>query len=227
MIIEEIAIKSSAILNKLLADQKLSNYTDRTNTNIPRVFTKAKNASDVRLIVIGQDPTIKNEKRRQFITTVLNLDKPKWSLYKYISRICCELGLELEQHVYATNFAKNFFIEPPAQIKECDVLEKVLPYWLPLLQEELSYFPNAKIITLGEPLLKVLSKDKKKAFVNRYWDYNKKWMEEPPIHFSFVDNIDSIINRMFFPFPHQPSIKKDFYNNNFNAYSLFVKNTPI
>ena len=117
----------------------------------------------VRLVVIGQDPTVKNEASRETIETVLNLDKPRGSLYKYISLICEGLGLDLCRHVYATNYAKNFFIRPPTQIVECNLLHESSQYWLPLLKEELSLFPSRPIVTLGEPLLKALLIDAKKS----------------------------------------------------------------
>lgn len=104
----EIARKSAEVLQKIKADSRLSHYvpTDR----IPSVFMGTDDIRKVRLVVIGQDPTVKNEASRETIETVLNLDKPRGSLYKYISLICEGLGLDLCRHVYATNYAKNFFI---------------------------------------------------------------------------------------------------------------------
>jgi uracil DNA glycosylase len=111
----EIARKSAEVLKKIRADSRLSHYvpTDK----IPSVFMEADNVTKIRLIVMGQDPTVKNEASRKLIQTVLNLDKPGGSLYKYLSLICERLGLDLCQHVYAINYAKNFFIRPPTQIK--------------------------------------------------------------------------------------------------------------
>jgi hypothetical protein len=102
---------------------------------------EADDIGKIRLIVIGQDPTVKNEASRETIETVLNLDKQHSSLYNYISLICEKLGLDLPQHVYFTNYAKNFFTHPSTQIVECNLLHEVSQYWLPLLQEELSIFP--------------------------------------------------------------------------------------
>ena len=53
----------------------------------------------IKLIILGQDPTVKNMESRKKIRTVLNLDKKQCSLYHYIKRIhtvlvaCFEKGV--------------------------------------------------------------------------------------------------------------------------------------
>ena len=94
---DKIATKAAEILHKIRADSRLSQYV--TTDKIPSVFMEADNERMIRLIVIGQDPTMKNEGRRETIETVLNLDKPRGSPYKYLSQICDGLGLDLRQHV--------------------------------------------------------------------------------------------------------------------------------
>lgn len=218
----EIARKSAEVLQKVKADSRLSHYvpTDR----IPSIFMGTDDVRKVRLIVIGQDPTVKNEASRETIETVLNLDKPHGSLYKYISLICERLGLDLSQHVYATNYAKNLFIRPPTQIVECDLLHEFSQYWLPLLQEELSLFPSRPIVTLGEPLLKALLFDPKKALVRWYWGYTPDWVRTKAV-FSFVSQEENKLGRRLFPFPHQPSLRKRFYGAKLQSYLGYMKTT--
>jgi uracil-DNA glycosylase len=217
----DIAQKSAEILQKIRADSRLSHYvpTDK----IPIVFMETSDVGKIRLIVIGQDPTVKKETSREMIETVLNLDKPRGSLHKYISLICEGLGLDLCQHVYATNYAKNFFIRPPTQIKECNLLGEFSQYWLPLLQEELSLFPGRPILTLGQPLLKALLADPKKALVRLYWGYTSDWARSQAV-FSFVAAEENKLKRRLFPFPHQPSLRKRFYDAKFQSYLGYMKN---
>jgi uracil-DNA glycosylase len=223
-IAEKIAAESLAIRNDLIADQEIGKYIDTTNAHIPEVFMDAVNTSDIRLVVIGQDPTVKNEKARPRIKTVLNLDKPRGRLYEYISKICNELGLSLHEQVYATNFAKNFFIKPPTIIEEYNILKMVSPYWLSLLQRELAMFPNAIVITLGEPLLSVLMYDRSKALVKLYWDHKKDWQKYPTRNYSYIEATTNRTGRALFPFPHQPSYSRiQFYNNTLNHYIQYVK----
>ena len=167
----EVARRSAEVFRNIMANSNLRQYvaTDR----IPSVFMESSDTRNIWLVIVGQDPTVKRKSSREEIGTVLNLDKQSGSLYKYIRKICEELGLELSQHVYATNFAKNFFLKPPTQIKECDLLGKFSPHWLPLLREELALFPGRPILTLGEPLLRVLLHDRHKALVRKYWGYRK------------------------------------------------------
>jgi len=216
----EIAHKSAEVLQKIKADPRLGLYV--LTDQIPGVFMEADDVGKIRLIVIGQDPTVKNEVSCETIKTVLNLDKPHGSLHKYISLICERLGLNLSQHVYATNYAKNFFIHPPTQIVECNLLHEVSQYWLPLLKEELSLFPSRPIVTLGGPLLKALLVGPKKALVRQYWGYTPNWVTTKTV-FSFVSEDENKLGRRLFPFPHQPSLRKRFYSATLQSYLGYMK----
>lgn len=218
----EVARKSTEILRKLMANSKLSHYIP--TEYIPSVFMESNDTRNIRLVIVGQDPTVKRESSREKTKTVLNLDKKGSSLYKYVCRICQELSLELSQHVYATNLVKNFFMKPPTQIKECNVLDEFSPYWLPLLEEELSLFPGRPILTLGEPLLAALLIDKRKALVRRYWGYTQNWKQNLPTNFSSVPPEENRLKHRLFPFPHQPSIQKEFYSATLGSYISYVKN---
>lgn len=216
--------KSAEVLQKINADSRLKPYV--VKEPIPSVFMGTEDIKKVRLIVIGQDPTVKNEASRKNIKTVLNLDKPRGRLYKYTSLICEGLGIDLSQHVYATNYAKNFFISPPTKIKECNLLEEISQYWLPLLQEELSFFPSLPILTLGEPLLKALSIDPKNTSVRWYWGYTPDWVMSKNV-FSFMSQDENKLERKLFPFPHEPSLRKRFYRAKLQSYLGYMKSTMI
>ena len=173
--------------------------------------------SDIKLIIIGQDPTIKNEKQRSKIKYTLNLDKDG-ALKRYIEQICKGLGISIN-NVYATNVFKYFYSEPPA--KTFDVLKKHLEPNIRLLNKELSAFPNIPIITLGEPVLKLLSFDEK-VKVREYWGYNPHTGTSDG-EFKFVSANENKLGRTLFPFCHQPSIRKQFYKNTFVEYINYVK----
>ena len=180
---------------------------------VPPYFGK----DDIKLIIIGQDPTIRNEERRKNITCTLNLDK-SGALRGYVEQICEGLGITIE-NVYATNVYKYFYSEPPA--KTFDVLKKHLEPNLRLLSKELSAFPNIPIITLGEPVLKLLSNDDK-VKVREYWGYNPHTGSSNG-KFKFVSDNENKLGRIMFPFCHQPSIRKQFYKDTFEKYIDYVK----
>ena len=173
---------------------------------------------EIKLIIIGQDPTIRNVKRRSNITVTLNLDK-NGALRTYIEKICLSLGIQLD-NVYATNLFKYFYTAPPAQT--LDVLKAHLNDNLTLLTKELSAFPKCPIITLGEPVLNLLVNQGTPDAVKYYWDYDKKTKSSNG-KFQFVSANDNKLARDFFPFCHQPSIRKEFYNKTFDQYVHFMK----
>lgn len=174
--------------------------------------------ADIKLVVIGQDPTIKNEQQREKIKCTLNLDKAG-ALRRYIEEICNGLGIGIE-NVYATNLFKYFYSVPPA--KTFDVLKKHLQPNLRLLKKELSVFPSMPIITLGEPLLKLLVNDKAK--VRDYWGYDSNTHASNGI-FKFVSDDENRLDRVLFPFCHQPSLRKAFYKDTLVDYIQFVRKT--
>lgn len=173
--------------------------------------------SDIKLVIIGQDPTIRNEEQRKNITCTLNLDKAG-SLTRYVEQICEGLGISIK-NVYATNIFKYFYSEPPA--KTFDVLKNHLEPNLRLLSKELSTFPNIPVITLGEPVLKLLSFDEK-VKVREYWGYNPHTGTSNG-KFKLVSANENKLRRTLFPFCHQPSIRKQFYKDTFDKYINYVK----
>lgn len=111
---------------------------------------------EIKLVVIGHDPTERNPESRKNVTCTLNLNKQNSALYRYIKRLCDGLGITME-NVYATNLFKYFYSIPPANTPE--VLKSHLHPNLELLKEELSSLnlsAEYPVITLGEPVLNLL-----------------------------------------------------------------------
>lgn len=198
------------IRNKLKIDKdSINNPIDMMLDPLPPY----KGSGEIKLIIIGQDPTIKNKDQRRKIRTTLNLDK-NGSLKTYISGICNSLYFGID-NVYATNVFKYFYTEPPAQT--LDVLFSHLEPNLKLLRDELYSYPDLPVITLGEPVLQLLSRipfDK----VRSYWDYANGISG-----LSFKKCSENNLNRSFYPLPHQPSCGRKFYSENLKQYLDFVK----
>jgi len=215
---QEVAEEAKLIFKEIIANESLAPHVD-PRLPIPDVFF---GTGEIKLIVLGQDPTVKDAKKRREITVTLNLNK-RGAVWNYLSRVCRELELDLDLDVYATNLFKNFFVKPPTQIKDFEIFEAFVPHWLPLLKEELATFPNIPIITLGQPLLRALVNDKSKGLVRKYWGYAKDWQDNPLLPFSFVLPDDNKLMRRFFPFPHQPSLRKRFYKATLPAYIDYLR----
>jgi len=178
------------------------------------------------MIVLGQDPTVKNAEDRQFIKTVLNLDK-HGSLKAYLAGVCNGLGISIEENVYATNLYKNFFIQPPTQIAQIDIFQEFLGVWLPLLKEELAQFGDVPVLALGEPILGVLVNQDVASHVRQYWGYTPQWKSGHLLPLQCVKPQDNRLGRLMFPFPHQPSLRKQFYKATIGAYTSFVNATSF
>lgn len=179
------------------------------------VIPPFKGNEEIKLIILGQDPTIRNVVSRKKISCTLNLDKNN-SLKTYIKRICSSLGITID-NVYATNIFKYFYTFPPADTME--VLINHLKPNLDLLRRELDEFGNIPIITLGEPVLQLITNEYEK--VREFWDYNKK-TKTTDGRFTYSEAKDNLLKRDFFPLPHQPSIRKEFYKNNLEKYLQVV-----
>ena len=218
----DIQRRAAAVLRKLKANPKLGRFVDST-LDIPEVF---RGEGEIRLVVLGQDPTVKNPASRRGITTVLNLNR-SGALKNYLSRICESLGLNVDEHVYATNYLKNFFVKPPTQITEINVLQVFGPMWLPLLQDELAQFRQVPVIALGEPLLAALVRGAASPRVRDYWGYTPGWKsgDSGPLH--YLAPQDNWLGRTVFPFPHQPSIAKQFYAERLASYTAFVRQVAL
>lgn len=216
MEISDIINESISIRNRLLRDKELAVHIDKCRDRIP---VPKVGKGEIKLIFIGQDPTVKNKTSRDSINVVLNLGKQN-SLYRYIEGIANKLGCSVEENVYATNLLKCFFVEPPATIK--GAVSRYTPYWIDLLKEELAYYPNALIITLGEPVLNALITSGSKK-VSKYWGYTGNTQADIR-RFNYCDANNNLLQRIFFPFPHQPTIINPFYSSYLDAYISFTNN---
>ena len=211
--IKKINLDVDAVRRKLKSDNDFSsNPIDLILPVIKPFIGKGQ----IKLVILGQDPTIKNKTTRMNITCTLNLDKNN-SLRRYIEDICTGLGITLD-NVYATNLFKYFYTIPPAETME--VLKIHLHPNLELLQQELAEFENAAIIALGEPVLQLLTDEKTK--VRAFWDYNVKTGLTNG-NFTFSMAKENKLKKDFFPFPHQPSLRKKFYEKTLPVYINFMK----
>lgn len=216
----DIKQECQSIFQQICQDEMLNRFVD-CSLKIPAVFV---GKGQIKLIFLGQDPTVKSKKSRHQIQQVLNLDK-NGRLKEYLNDICKKLDLDLEQNIYATNYYKNFFIDPPTTIHEVNIFQEFQKYWLPLLRKEINQFANVPIISLGEPILKTIAKTDVQAKVKFYWGYTNEWKKEISPSFKLIDPENNHLNRTIFPFPHQPSkVRIPFYQSRFEQYINFVRN---
>lgn len=210
----EVLLESLAIRNSLKSN---NDFAENRIVDALEPVPPFQWGGDVKTIIIGQDPTIRNELTRRKIKFTLNLDK-EGALKRYLSTICSGLGVQFE-NLYATNIFKYFYTVPPANT--INVLKAHLNPNFELLKKEVSEFPDAKIITLGEPVLQLLTDENIR--VRQFWGYDKKSGESNK-NFSFCKASENKLKRDFYPFPHQPSVRKQFYKLNLEAYIEYMKN---
>lgn len=210
------------IFEQMKQDKRLGRYVDGT-LPIPKPY---RGSGEIKLIVLGQDPTVKNPKSRRAIRTVLNLDRT-CSIRTYLASLCNGLGIQLTENMYATNLYKNFFIRPPTQITKIDVFQEFIDTWLPLLNDELKPFAGIHVITLGEPILAPLVGNNTSTKVRDYWGYTPEWKAGEVKPFEYIKAADNQLNRIIFPFPHQPSLRKQFYKARMSDYVSFVESVAF
>ena len=80
--------RANHIFDQLKQDESLGRYVDGT-LPIPKPY---HGTGEIRLIVLGQDPTVKNPQGRKTIKTVLNLDRNR-SVRAYLAGVCNGLGI--------------------------------------------------------------------------------------------------------------------------------------
>lgn len=179
---------------------------------------------EIKFVIIGQDPTVRNPKSREKVTCTLNLDK-KGALRSFVERICNDLSVTMD-NLYATNLFKYFYTVPPANTP--DVLKKHLQPNLELLKEELASLnlpKNTPIITLGQPVLRLLLKDdvpEGMRSVRYYCDYRRK-LRMSFGNWKFVKSKYNRLSCILFPLCHQPSMRKYFYNHRLDWYLEYVR----
>lgn len=214
--------RANHIIDQLKQDLRLGPYVDKA-LHVPSPY---RGSGKIKLFVLGQDPTVKNPNGRRAIKTVLNLDRNR-SVRAYLKSVCQGLGIQIDENVYATNLYKNFFIHPPTKITEIDVFQEFRNAWLPLLKDELKAFPGIPVLTLGEPLLASLVGENVAAKVRDYWGYTPEWRVGMKKPLGYIRATENQLNRAIFPFPHQPSLRKQFYKARMSDYVSFVKSVAF
>jgi len=218
--LEDIVAKASAARDELARQPQIGPFVDRS-LPIPRPYA---GYGDIKLVIIGQDPTVQRAEERAGIRTVLNLDK-RGGLLRYLAGVCQDLGVSLKENVYATNACKCFFTRPPTAIVDVDVLALSAPLWLPILRAELAQFPDALVTSLGQPVLSMLVRDGYSREMKDYWGYHPHWKagERKPMH--AIEPAESTVGRRIFPFVHQPTLRgarAAFYRERRGEYIAFM-----
>ena len=129
---KELKAEMASVLNRLEASDKETYALVDGRRPFPDVY---RGSGPIRLIVLGQDPTINREARDGEIKMVLKLDSGG-PLRNYVKGLCNLLDLEFSINLYATNLFKNFFIAPPVQLAKQQaprVFERFRDIWLPFL----------------------------------------------------------------------------------------------
>lgn len=216
MEIDKILQKATSIRDMLKKSMDDGDNPINTDLNpIPPYVGK----EEIQIVILGQDPTIRNTKQRSKISCTLNLDKPG-ALLRYVQDDLCKgLGISIG-NVYATNLFKYFYTNPPAGYQK--LLSDHLSTNLELLREELSIFPDIPIITLGEPILTLIANGPEYRKVRVYWDYDKL-AKNTNQNFKFCPEGKNKLGRIIFPFPHQPSLRKNFYRTTLADYIAFMR----
>jgi uracil-DNA glycosylase len=213
--------QAATVLKALRQDLRIGDFID-AGLRPPMPHGPSKGA---RLFVLGQDPTVRRVASRKNVRAVLNLDQGG-ALRTYLDRICRHLRIDSANDVYAANLANNFFVEPPAD--RPDVLARASELWAPLLRDQLAAHPDAVVVTLGDPVLRAVVTAERTApvRVRDYWGYAKRSGKAVSIQpFRFVEASDNSLGRRIFPLPHQPSLRKAFYDDNLDRYVRFVCQT--
>lgn len=223
--VDEIVARSHAVRDELARDPVVGPYID-ISLPIPRPYL---GSGPIRLVIIGQDPTVANIGSRSHISTVLNLDR-NGSLKTFLSTLCSDLGLSLEQNVYATNAAKCFFVKRPTEIREVNVLAASSPAWLPLLAQELAMFPQAILVSLGQPVLCMLVRPGGRSDMKHYWGYHKRWRDGVLLPLAAIEHAASSVGRQIHPFVHEPTqrgARAAFYRARRPAFVRFIRESML
>jgi len=201
-----------------MAKSEIVPYIDASLT--PPIPFRGK--GKIKLIILGQDPTVHNPEHRKGIKVTLLLDQ-QGNLKRYFENICNGLDIDLEENIYATNLLKNFFTIPPDIKRKEDpqFLQKAAEYWIPLLKEEIKEFENIPVLTLGEPVLNCLIKTQDEVLIRYSWGFEGPGQYREK--FGYVNPTENVLNRIIFPFPHLPGLKHKIYKQQMDGYLAFMK----
>ena len=213
----ELSIEVRKVIEKL-ASSEINSFID--TALIPPVPFRGK--GKIKLIILGQDPTVQDPEYRKKIKVTLLLNLPG-GLRTYIGKICKALDIDIGENIYATNLLKNFFTVPPDKRRKEDpeFFRKAADHWIPLLKAEIEEFENVSILPLGEPVLNCLTKSSDEVLIRNYWGY-----EGPGQYgrnFRFIKPSENVLSRIIFPFPHIPGLSHKFYRQQMNGYLTFMK----
>jgi len=213
----ELSIKVRKVIDRLTSSE-IGSYVDRSLTP-PEPF---RGRGKIKLIVLGQDPTVQKPEHRKQIEVTLLLNQ-QGRLKTYLEDICKGLGIDLDENIYATNLLKNFFTIPPDKRRKEDpqFIQKAADHWIPLLKEEIEKFENVPVLPLGQPVLNCLTKSPDKVLIRYYWGY-----EGPAKYgrnFGYIKPEENVLGRVVFPFPHIPGLSHKFYRQQMDGYLAFMK----
>ena len=80
--------------------------------------------------------------------------------------------------------------------------------------------PGATVISLGQPILRVLIRTEHYHDMKSFWGYDGRWHSGRVRPFGMVQASESTIQRAFFPVIHQPSLQQPFYAGRFKLSGL-------
>ena len=203
---DELEIKNRKIIDELTKSE-IGTYVD-AGLEPPEPF---RGRGKIRLIVVGQDPTVQDPAYKKNVKVVLLLNQ-HGQLRTYLGNVCKGLDLDLDKNIYATNLLKNFFTRPPDEINKENpqFYEKAADYWIPLLREEIEEFEDVPVLTLGEPVLNCLTKGPDRILIRYSWGF-----EGPGQYggkFGYIKPDENVLGRVVFPFPHLPGLRHPIYS---------------
>lgn len=216
--LDDLKRRSRQIVRKLKDHPTLGPYID-DNLDVPDSYV---GRGPIKLVIIGQDPTIGDAKRRREITQALMLNSEKNNLTRFLREVCSRLGLSLEDNVYARNLCKGFFTVPPSRLKSPRLVLEAGKEWLPVLLDELGLFPDATVLTLGEPVLDVFLPGDQHRPMRWFWGYHANWRDGKFSPFRHAEGPTSHLKRAFYPFIHLNSRSRGFYKTQFDGYLTFI-----
>lgn len=218
MINKKLSAEAMKIIDKLTISE-MSSYID--SSLVP--LKPFQGSGEIKLIVLGQDPTVHDRDYKKRLKVTLLLNQPG-RLRRYIEDICKGLDIVLDENVYATNILKNFFIVPPDTLHKSNpnFFQQAAEYWIPLLREEIEKYKNVPILSLGQPVLNCLMKTPNQVLIRNYWGFERKGQYGS--NFGYIEPIKNVISRVIFPFPHLPGRKHKIYQQQYKGYLAFIKN---
>jgi hypothetical protein len=215
----ELSIKAKKVIDKL-ANSDIGSYVD-TSLVPPNPF-RGSGKGKIKLVILGQDPTVQDPEYRKKIKVVLLLNQPG-GLRTYLGKVCEALNIDLDENIYATNLLKNFFTIPPDTLRDVNprFFQKAADHWIPLLREEIEEFENVPVLPLGEPVLNCLTKSPDWVFIRYSWGYEGPGQYGK--NFGYIKSEDNVLSRIIFPFPHLPGLRHPLYRQQMNGYLAFMK----